>query len=48
MADKQIKLGVIGIGVGAAEMLRAVSGPGGHRFYPDQAWPAFLEMTRAK
>lgn len=34
--------------LGAAEMLRAVSGPGGHRFYPDQAWPAFLEMTRAK
>jgi len=33
--------------LGAVEMLRAVSGPDGHRFYPDQTWPVFLEMTQA-
>ena len=31
--------------MGVPEMLCAVSGPGGHRFYPDQVWPAFMEMT---
>lgn len=28
----------------ASDMLRAIEGRGGHRFYPDQAWPEFLAM----
>jgi hypothetical protein len=28
----------------AAHRLRAVSGSAGHRFYPDVAWPAFLDL----
>jgi hypothetical protein len=30
--------------LGAAARLRAVSGPGGHRFYPAAAWPAFNDL----
>lgn len=29
----------------APGMLRCESGTGGHQFYPDIAWPAFLELT---
>ena len=29
---------------GAGSMIRALPGPGGHRFYPDIAWPAFLSL----
>lgn len=29
----------------SAQSLRVSEGPAGHRFYPDLAWPAFLEMT---
>ncbi|MBF0176829.1 MAG: hypothetical protein HQL63_08285 [Magnetococcales bacterium] len=30
--------------LGKPEHVRALAGPGGHRFYPDMAWPAFMEM----
>ncbi|MBF0625899.1 MAG: hypothetical protein HQL82_13955 [Magnetococcales bacterium] len=30
--------------LGRPEAIRALSGPAGHRFYPDVAWPVFLEM----
>ena len=30
--------------LGAGNRLRALSGPGGHRFYPEVAWPAFLSL----
>jgi len=29
----------------ALDKIRAVAGPEGHRFYPEIAWPIFLEMT---
>ena len=25
---------------------RLVIGPGGHRFYPDEAWPVFAEIMK--
>ncbi|MBF0135076.1 MAG: acetylxylan esterase [Magnetococcales bacterium] len=30
--------------LGRPEHIRAVAGPAGHRFYPDVAWPAFMEL----
>lgn len=30
----------------AGDRLRVLAGPGGHRFYPALAWPAFLELSR--
>ena len=33
--------------MGASENLDAVRGAGGHRFYPEIAWPRFLEMVGA-
>lgn len=33
--------------MGAASRLRALAGEGGHRFYPEEAWPAFLELISA-
>lgn len=33
--------------LGAADRLRALPGPAGHRFYPDVAWPAFMEIIEA-
>lgn len=30
---------------GAADRCRLIVGEGGHRFYPEQAWPAFKELT---
>lgn len=31
----------------ASSRLQAVQGPSGHRFYPDIAWPAFLNLIKA-
>jgi alpha/beta hydrolase family protein len=31
---------------GSISNLKVVSGPDGHRFYPDIAWPVFLEMIK--
>ena len=31
--------------LGAGDCLRAVAADGPHRFYPDLAWPAFLELV---
>ncbi len=33
--------------LGADDKLRAAAGPAGHRFYPDVAWPLFLDMVAA-
>ncbi|MBF0186953.1 MAG: alpha/beta hydrolase [Magnetococcales bacterium] len=30
----------------APKGIQAVSGEGGHRFYPEQAWPPFFQMTK--
>jgi hypothetical protein len=32
----------------AADRLKTVAGPAGHRFYPDLAWPVFLDLVKAK
>lgn len=32
------------VALNASRSLRAVEGPAGHRFYPDIAWPAFLDL----
>jgi len=34
--------------MGVPDRLRAVSGPSGHRFYPEVAWPAFLSLLKDK
>jgi hypothetical protein len=31
--------------LGADGRARLVEGPDGHRFYPEQAWPVFAELT---
>ncbi len=33
--------------LGAESNLRAASGPGGHRFYPELTWPKFLDLVAA-
>jgi len=32
--------------VGVPDACRLVIGPGGHRFYPDEAWPVFAEIMK--
>ena len=41
------RLRAIYAAAGAGERCRWVVGAGGHRFYPEEAWPVALELLRA-